>query len=201
MNRYSKNFTLKDIFNNPLLKNKIPLINYKETEKDGKVSVRTSPKSIPSLVYSVAQTAARPYYKPLVATKTADTIVIGGTLDGDYDTAYNAIYGAINAQKEIMSMTANNVDMIRHALKESEKNKRRYGTDSRLYLRAQSMEEIQGMSTQQLLALMTNIMENIVYGDNFPETKAKYQVEQMPTNSPFTFLERTMQWKRRVGDL
>ena len=28
--RYSQTFTLKDIFNNPNLKGKIPLINYKE---------------------------------------------------------------------------------------------------------------------------------------------------------------------------
>ena len=34
-NRFTQQFTLKDIFNNKKLKNKLPLINYKEKEVEG----------------------------------------------------------------------------------------------------------------------------------------------------------------------
>ena len=71
--------------------------------------------------------------------------------------------------------------MVRSALKEAEKNKRAYGINSKLNLRVQSMQEIEGMSRQQLQALMSDIMENIVYGDNFPQTQKKYNVEQLTT--------------------
>lgn len=203
--RFSQIFTLKDIFNNKKLAGKIPLINYREREReDGKTMVRTSPKSVPRLVYDTSVKAARPYYKPLNPSKSGDTIIIDGTLVGDYDAAVNAVYEALVAQKQIMKWTVNNADMIRDALKEGEKNARLYGISSKLYLRAQSMQEIEGMSKRQIQALMTDIMENIVYGDDFPKTKKKWGVENfdaIPQRGRLLDYNQLRQmWKNKVGD-
>lgn len=203
--RFSQIFTLKDIFNNKKLAGKIPLINYREREReDGKTTVRTSPKSVPRLVYDTSVKAARPYYKPLNSSKSGDTIIIDGILVGDHDAAVNAVYEALVAQKQIMKWTVNNADMIRDALKEGEKNARLYGISSKLYLRAQSMQEIEEMSKRQIQALMTDIMENIVYGDDFPKTKKKWGVENFDAipqrGRLLDYGQLRQMWKNKVGD-
>lgn len=198
---YSQNFSLIDIFNNKKLKNKIPLINYKEIEREnGKISRRTSGKTINRLVFDTATSAARPYYKPIKTQRSGNIMTISGNLVGDHNSAVDAVYNALIAQKQVMIYTVNNADMIRDALKESEKNKRKYGTNSKLYLRAQSMTEIEGMSKRQIQALLQNIMENIFYGDNFPETQKKYGVENLPINSPYNYKQRQLRWRFKVGD-
>lgn len=199
--RYSQNFTLTDIFNNKRLKGKIPLINYKEIEReDGKVSRRTNAKTINRLVFDISTSAARPYYKPITTHRSGNTMVISGNLVGDHNAAVEAVYNALQSQKQVMSYTVNNADIIRSALKEAEKNKRNYGVDSKLYLRAQSMTEIEGMTKKQIQALIDNIMENIFYGSDFPETQKKYGVENLPVKSPYDYKQRQEQWKRKIGE-
>ncbi len=199
--RYSQNFTLTDIFNNKRLKGKIPLINYKEIEReDGKVSRRTNAKTINRLVFDISTSAARPYYKPITTHRSGNTMVISGNLVGDHNAAVEAIYNALQSQKQVMSYTVNNADIIRSALKEAEKNKRNYGADTKLYLRAQSMTEIEGMTKREIQALIDNIMENIFYSGNFPETQKKYGVENLPVKSPYDYKQRQEQWKRKIGE-
>lgn len=200
--RFSRNFSLTDIFNNKALRGKIPLINYKEIETyDGRPAVRTALKSVNRFVYDTAKSAARPYYKPLVATQSGDRLILGGELVGEQDAVVDAVYAAILAQKSIISMTANNAYIIRDALKEAEKNKRQYGIDSKLLLRAQSMQQIEGMTKRQIAALINDIMENILYGDNFPKTQKKWAVTEMKVESPYNYEQRKERWKRKVGDL
>lgn len=202
MPRYSQVFSLKDLFNNPALKNKLPFVNYKERElENGKISVRTGLKTVNRQVFDTATSAARPYYKPIKTIRSGNLMVIGGELVGDHDEAVDAVYNSLLAQTQLISFTANNANMIRDALKETEKNKRQYGIDSKLYLRAQSITEIQGMTQKQLGGLMQNIMENIVYGDNFPRTQAKYSVENFEIGSPYNYEQRKLRWKFKVGDL
>ena len=199
--RYSQNFTLTDIFNNKRLKGKIPLINYKEIEReDGKVSRRTNAKTINRLVFDISTSAARPYYKPITTHRSGNIMVISGNLVGDHNAAVEAVYNALQSQKQVMSYTVNNADIIRSALKEAEKNKRNYGADSKLYLRAQSMTEIEGMTKREIQALIDNIMENIFYGSDFPETQKKYGVENLPVKSPYDYKQRQEQWKRKIGE-
>ena len=199
--RYSQNFTLTDIFNNKRLKGKIPLINYKEIEReDGKVSRRTNAKTINRLVFDISTSAARPYYKPITAHRSGNIMVISGNLVGDHNAAVEAVYNALQVQKQVMSYTVNNLDIIRSALKEAEKNKRNYGADAKLYLRAQSMTEIEGMTKREIQALIDNIMENIFYGSDFPETQKKYGVENLPVKSPYDYKQRQEQWKRKIGE-
>ena len=127
-------------------------------------------------------------------------MIISGNLVGDHNSAVEAVYNALLAQKQVMIYTVNNADMVRSALKEAEKNKRKRGINSKLYLRVQSMTEIEGMTKRQIQALLNDIMENIVYGDDFPETQKKYGVENLPVKSPYNYKQRQLSWKFKVGD-
>ena len=202
---YSQTFTLKEIFNNKNLRGKLPLINYKETQReDGKISRRTNVRSVPMQVYDLARSGAKGYYKPLLSEKRGNTIVIDGKLTGDYDQAYESIYNTIYAGKDLITFTANNADMIRSALKEAERNKSRLGIDSKLYLRAQSMAQIEGMSRKELWELMTNVMENIIFGDDFPITQKKYNIKetidgQVGGKNGLNYTQRRLRWKYKVG--
>lgn len=200
-NLYTQNFSLKDIFNNKNLRNKIPLINYKEVEReDGKLSVRTNVKTINRFVFDKATSVARPFYTAMRTSRSGDQMIISGELNGEQDDVVNAIYNALLGQKQMLIWTANNASMIRDALKESEKNKRQFGINSKLYLRTQSMQEIEGMSIKQLQALMSNVMENIIYGDNFPKTQKKYNV-QNKVYGAYDYEQRQQEWKRKIGEL
>lgn len=198
--RFSEIFTLKDIFNNQNLKGKLPLINYKERETDeGKISVRTSPKTVRRLVFDTSKSSARPFYKPLITSTSGDSLFIGGTLVGDENDVVNAIYTALVGIRTLLNWTANNTNIIRTALKESEANRRKYGIDTKLELRARSMMEIEGMSKPRLQALLTDIMENIFFSDNFPKTQKKYEVTQMFTGGESEYIALKEKWKRKVG--
>ena len=201
MANYSQNFTLKDIFNNRNLRKKLPLINYREkTTEDGKTSVRTRIKSISSQVYEVSKSTARPFYRTFTPSKSGDLIILSGDLVGDHDGAVDAVYNALLAQKQIYTWTANYAYFLRDALKESEKNTRQYGIECKLYLRPKSMQEIEGMTNRQIEALYNDIIENIIYGDNFPKTQKKWKVEQLQSNSPYSYEQRKTRWKNKVGE-
>lgn len=201
-NRFSQNFTLADIFNNKNLRDKLPLINYREKElENGRVSRRTNAKTVNRQVYDTAKSSARPFYKPMVATQSGNTLVISGELVGELDSAVDAVYNGLLAKKQVILWTANNADMIRDALKESEKNRRNNGLSSKLYLRVQSMQQIEGMSKPQIQALMSDIMENIVYGDDFPATQKKWNVQDIPVKSPYNYKQRQDRWRQKVGDI
>lgn len=200
MARFTQNFTLEDIFSNPKLKGKLPNITLKEKEsEDGRVSVRTSAKSVKRQVFDTATSAAHPFYKPMLTKRMANTLIIGGELVGDHDAAVDAVYKAILSKRLVLLYTANNADMIRDAMKESAKNKRYYGTDTKLYLRAQSMMEIEGMTNRQIQALLNDVMENLIYSDNFPKTQKKYDVASELTN--LDYANKRLRWKQKVGDL
>jgi predicted DNA-binding transcriptional regulator AlpA len=94
--------------------------------------------------------------------------------------------------------------MIRSALKEAERNKSKFGIDSKLYLRAQSMAQIEGMSRKELWELMTNVMENIIFGDDFPITQKKYNIKetingQVGGKNGLNYTQRRLRWKYKVG--
>ena len=198
-NRFSQNFTLTDIFNNKKLKDKIPLINYKEKElENGRISQRTNAKTVNRQVFDTATSAARPFYKPIKTTRSGDLMIISGELIGDHDGAVDAVYNALQSKRVLFIWTANNVKMIRDALKESEKNKNN-GVATKLYLRVQSMQQIEGMTKPQIQALLQNVMENIVYGDDFPKTQKKYGVENWNLSNKFNYNQLKLRWKNRVG--
>lgn len=201
-NRFSQNFTLVDIFNNKKLRNKIPLINYREKElENGKISRRTNAKTVNRQVFDTAKSSARPFYNPMVASQSGDKLIIGGELriNSELEDVVDAVYNGLLAKKQILIFTANNADMIRDALKEAEKNRRNYGIHCKLYLRVQSMQQIEGMTEKQVAYLMNDIMENIVYSDDFPATQKKWNVQEMVVKSPYTYEQRKEQWQQKVG--
>lgn len=201
-NRFSQNFTLVDIFNNKKLRNKIPLINYREKElENGKISRRTNAKTVNRQVFETAKSSARPFYTPMVASQSGDKLIIGGELriNSELEDVVDAVYNGLLAKKQILIFTANNADMIRDALKEAEKNRRNYGIQCKLYLRVQSMQQIEGMTEKQVAYLMNDIMENIVYSDDFIATQKKWNVQEMAVKSPYTYEQRKEQWQQKVG--
>lgn len=199
MGRYTENFTLKDIFNNQELANHLPIVNYRERKYDGdKVSVRTQMKTVKRQIFDTSIKVARYYYKPLAPTRSGDMLILDGNLIGDHDACVNDIYDNLVGFRPFLMFTANNGDIIRSALKESEKNTRKYGIDSKLFLRAQSMMEIQGMSLRRLRHFMDDVMGNILFGDNFPETQKKYKVfEQDYGNKDYNTMRK--EWRKKVG--
>lgn len=200
-NRFTQNFTLRDIFSNDKLKKKLPYIDYKEQEKDGKVSQRASINSVRDQIFDTAVSTARPYYSSMTATRTENRLDIGGEMTGDHNSAVNEVYNAINSIKSVLIWTANNGEMIKSALKESERNRRNFGIDTKLYLRAQSMLEIEGMSRAQLQALLSDVMENIFFGDDFPETQKKFGVDKMASVGAYNYKQQVEKWKQKVGVL
>ena len=201
-NRFSQNFTLLDIFNNKKLRNKIPLINYREKElENGKISRRTNAKTVNRQVFETAKSSARPFYTPMVASQSGDKLIIGGELriNSELEDVVDAVYNGLLAKKQILIFTANNADMIRDALKEAEKNRRNYGIQCKLYLRVQFMQQIEGMTEKQVAYLMNDIMENIVYSDDFIATQKKWNVQEMVVKSPYTYEQRKEQWQQKVG--
>lgn len=201
MSLYTQTFTLTDIFNNKRLRGKLPLINYKEIEKEnGKVSRRTNTKTITREVFDTATSSAKPFYKPILTHRSGNIMVIEGNLVGDHDACVDAVYNSLVAKKSLLSLIANDREILRSAVKEAEKTKRNYGIDSKLYLKVRSMQQIEGMTDRQLEKLMNDIMENIFYGDDFPETQKKFGVDKQYVSGKFNYEQRQKLWKIKVGE-
>jgi len=201
-NGYNQQFTLIDIFNNKKLAKKLPLVRYKENVgEDNKVHKTTNMKSVGRLVYETAKSSAKPYYNPFISSKNGNLIIVGGKLTGDYETAYESVYNGIVAQKEMLSFTANNGDIIRNALKESQMIKRQTGQEPKLWLKAGSMLEIENMSKKQIRELVDDVMKNIYYSDNYMNTQKKYDVAKIIVNGSTNYERRKLLWQHKVGDL
>ena len=202
MNGYTENFTLRDIFNNESLANKLPLVNYREynvvTREGSSVSTKTEMKTVKRQIFETAKGVAKYYYKPLEVVKSADQIIFGGKLIYDQDACVDEIVSMLQAYKPMLEMSANNGDIIRSALKESEKNARQYGINSKLFLRTQSIMEIKGMDKKRLKEFMDDVMSNILFGDNFPQTQKKYKVYEQNYGKK-SYDELKKEWRAKVG--
>lgn len=200
-NRYSQNFTITDIFSNKALRKKLPYISYKEKESEnGEVKQRTQVLTVRKQVFDNAISSAKPFYSPMSVTRAENTLVLDGNMIGDHDQAVDAVYNSIKGIRAELIWTANTANMLRDAMKEAEQNKRKYGIDTKLYLRVQSMQEIEGMSRQQLQALLSDVVDNIYYGDNFPKTQKKYEVDTLSlfrTKNNYEYNKEI--WKQKVG--
>lgn len=199
MSRYSQNLSLIDIFNEKKLLNRLPLVRYKEQEVGYKRRIRTNMYSVGRYVYYLSQRGARPYYKPLISRKNGDLISISGNLVGSIDEAENSVYMTLVNNKGILEMTANQMDIIRDAVKEAEKNKRIYGTAGNLYLREKTIQQIRNLTDRQMLRFMRDIFDNIEYSGNYPETIAKWsKILGMQAND-INSRRRKRYWEQKVG--
>ena len=202
MSRYNRNLSLIDIFNDKSLQNKLPLVRYNVYDMgNGEPNIRTRMLTLGSFVYRLAQRGARPYYKPLVTRKFADNIYIGGKLIGGLEEATNSVYETILANKGLLEMTVNQMDMIRDAVKEAEQNKRLYGRESKLYLRVNSTQSIKNLNDRQVNMLMRDIIDNIEYSGNYPKTLAKWRKLLQIEDKNVNFNRRQRNWENKVGIL
>lgn len=197
-NGYSQNFTLTDIFNNPKLKGKIPLVNYAEKlGKDDKIHKTTKMQTITALVYETAKNGARPFYKPLKAVRSGNIISVGGKLNTDINTAYNGVYRALVNNKQMFSFTVNNASIIRTALKEAQAVKTQTGQEPKLWLKYNTMYEIETLDKSDTQKLINDIMRNIFYNGDYAITQKKYGVESFFAN----YERNKREWQNKVGDL
>ena len=200
-NRFTQNFTLTDILTNKQLRGKMPYISYKEKETEtGEVKQRTQILTVRKQVFDNAIISAKPYYSPLVTTKSENTLILDGNLVGDHNQAVDAVYNSLKGIRAELTWTANTANLLRYAMKEAERNKRKFGIETKLYLRPQSMQEIQGMSRPQYQALLSDIIENIFCSDDFPETQKKFEVDKL-MKSGYTYKQQVENWKQKVGAL
>lgn len=200
--QWSQIFTLRDILSNKKLKGKIPYIDYKEKETaTGDVTQRTQVLTVRKQVFDTATNTARPYYSAMTTIKAGDTIIIDGEMIGEHDQCVDAVYSALKGIRAELKWTANTANITRYAMKEAESNKRMFGIDSKLYLRVQSMQEIEGMSRPQLQSLLSDIVDNIYFGDDYPQTQKKFVVDKMVKGNVFSYRQEQENWKRKVGAL
>ena len=201
-NQWSQIFTVRDILNNEVLKGKMPYIDYKEKETEtGKVSQRTLVYTVRKQVFDTATNVARPFYSTMFTSKIGDQLLLNGEMIGNHDQAVDAVYTALKGIRAELIWTANTANLLRYAMKESERNKRKFGIDSKLYLRVQSIEQIYGMSMAQRQALLKDIVDNIFFGDDFPETQKKFAVDSLVKGGIFNYTQEKENWKRKVGAL
>lgn len=175
---YKQNFSLKDILNNKKLKNVLPLVNYKETEReDGFISRTTKMKTVQRIINDSSVSAARVHYKPFKGRKSGPVITLSGTLreNASLRQVQFAVRDRLRADKHLIELTGTYGDVLRDALKESEK--KGDGVNDKLFLRVGSMKEIESMNKPQLKALMHNMLENVMYSDNFEKTQKKWNLE------------------------
>lgn len=185
-NLFSKVFSLKDIMQNKQLKNVMPQISVgKDVGED-----------IFNEIFNTAKQAAQPYYKPLIVVKSGEGIRIKGETQSTANEVVDVVYNALLSKQQVISFFAKNKSLYETALKESKVNKQRYGINTKLYLRVQSFEQIRGMSEPKTVGLLKNITENILYGDDFPETQKIFKVEK-----DLHYKRKQEQWKNKVGDL
>lgn len=199
---HNKNYTLSDLFSNKDLRGKLPFIQYKETVKDdGKISVRTKILTVASFVYDTAKKSGKPFYSNYTPTKNQNLIIINGTLKEDttLDMAFMSVYNGLLAKRMILQWTASNMTMIRKALKESMRIKRETGEEPKLYLTISTIDSIKFMNNNQISRIMTEVMNNLFYGDNFPITQSKFQVDRIKTKSSLSYQDAKNKWQKYVG--
>ena len=200
-NRYSQNFTLNDIFGDKRLKGKVPLVAYKEGETPkGRLSQRTSVVSVGQLAYNNAVSSARPFYKPLIAHKSGNMISISGNTETSLTDIVDVVYAKMQGIKQMLIMTANDTDMIRSAVKEAGRRKAQGGVEPKLYLRVGSMQQIEQMGNRERNKLMQDIMRNLFFGNDFPETQKKFGVDKLFTQGK-SYEQRKRDWLGETGQL
>ncbi len=198
--RYYQNLTLSEIFSDKKLRGKLPLISYKEGTTDtGRFSQQTNVKSVSSLVYDKARASARPFYKPLNASKSGNYIVLDGKTDTPLSTIVDVVYGQMLSLKQMLIITANDTDMIRSAIKESGRVRQKGGKEPKLYLRVGSLQQIEGMSNRERNKLINDIMKNLFFGGDFPETQKKFGVDKMFSQGR-SYEQRKKEWLREINE-
>ena len=190
MGVYSNNITLKDLFNNKSIQKKLPLGNYKESLINKPLSQNAQLRIIGNQIKDLTASASMNYYNQAKVTRNNRTIKVNGTLKKSYNSAFNGIYNYIKGKAGLISNMVVNNEIIRNAFVEDMQNRR----SSQLYLRISNINEIKSINANKLKALMNDIIDNIRFSDNFPETQK--MIESKMDNG---YLQQKQNWMKKVG--
>lgn len=176
-NGYNNKYTLSDLFNNPYFRRVLPQVNYKELKNpDGGISRRTNMRSVNRIVFDTSENTARRFLDNMKASRRGDEMEIIG--NGDIESCATAVYSACVRAKRSIEFTANNMNIIRSALKAGMKQKAKTGNEPKLFLKAESLLQIKSMSDKELRHLLNDVMENIYFNGDFYETQQKFELEK-----------------------
>ncbi len=196
-NGYTQKFTLSDLFNNSALRRVLPQVNYKEiTTEDGKVSKRTNMRSVNRIVFDTSESVANRILKNVISARRQDNLEIIG--EGDIARCSNEIYLALMRAKGKIEFTANDMGLIRSALKQGMKQKATTGKEPMLYLKAQSIMQIKTMTTKQLRNLLNDVMENIYFNGEFYDTQKKFD---LPSRLGADYEQSKQKFDNKVGNV
>ncbi|MDR1138316.1 MAG: hypothetical protein LBK70_00345 [Clostridiales bacterium] len=205
---YSDKLTLAHIFNNKSLAKVLPIGDYKEkSNRKGKIDDKAQMRIIANQVMDIAKQSAVPYYSPLKVKWSNRSIVISGTLTKSYDGAYNAIFRAVDSKKRLLASLATNNELIRMAWLENKGKFPMFGDDTvgqgqylrrvspKLLLRAKSVADIKQMNDNELLDIVNDIVDNIKYSGNYPQTVSQLGI-RMDTQQ---YRQAQAKWRKKVG--
>lgn len=199
MGLYKQIFTLREIFSNRELQSKLPYIRYKEILNDNEeLVIRTNVKRVKTLAFANATRTARKHINPLETTKVDNKLILQGKIQGNIEDVVSDIKNNLNEIRSVLSYTANNANMIREGIKESESIARANNQPQKLYLKISSLQEIKLMNYRQLEKFMQDVMENLYYGSGYEKTQKKYNVsKQEGFIKPYE--QRQEEWRKKVG--
>ena len=210
---YSKKFTLLDIIESGYLDDILkPSIHTKSVykkrkETDEETSSTVNMGSLNKQIANVVQASAS-----RVATK-ARTSVYGGQVicrvKGDYELIYNTIVSDLESKASMLGTSLSHSDELETAIKESVTAKLSGREIPKMYLRLNSLEQIQGMTPRQKQRLLDDINENVYFNKDFVRTQASLGLRGK-NNRAFFFTEKysnhrksystlLRMWERKVG--
>ena len=176
-NGYTNKYTLSELFNNPYFRRVLPQVNYRELKNpDGGISRRTNLRSVNRIVFDTSENTANKLLTNVKSKRSGDSMEIVG--DGNIANCVEAVYNACMRAKRTVEYTANNMNIIRSALKAGMKQKAKTGSEPKLFLRAESLLQIKSMNDKQLRLLLNDVMENIYFNGDFYETQQKFGLEE-----------------------
>lgn len=190
--KYSQVFSLEDLFENETVKNKLPFLQSEGNDENEDVLAQN--------VFQFVKVSAKSVLNNFNASYIGNSIVLDVGSDYELDSLVDKIYDDLLLSKSNIETSILNHEIIESAVNESKSNRRRYGINSKLYLKAQSVQQISGMNEKQIEELINNILENIYFGDNFPQTQKKFNLSDLKIYGRHSYEERKKQWKQMVGD-
>lgn len=165
---------LIDFYTDKTLKKKLPIFNFKDNIGAKKYDSNASLRNMADQITNFTREAARPYYKGVKVTRKNRTIVVSGNLKTTYNKAYSGIVKSIEGKRRLIACLIMNNDLFQAALIEDAK--RRANRPS-LNIRANNISELNKMNSNQLFGVLNDIMKDILYSGNYPQTAKKFGIK------------------------
>lgn len=192
MSNYTRQFTLSQLFESGVLKDKLPMLTANKPRKSAKIAH----DALDTLVGNVALSGAKTAMYKATLTGAGSYMTIQGRPMTTLDDAVDAVFRTVLSNRQTFKLALSQTTIISTAMVEAQRRKR-WGKETALYLRVNSAKEIEGMSTRRLTAFYNNILENIYFSDDFRDTQKKLGLTR--SFSPAEYAHAKELWERRVG--